>query len=147
MPFGMRDVLAALLVFVRGLRGKREGRKAAIVRVVNFCIIAEEADEVYFVQVHDGVSMFEFPILLGSRRAEPSERPRLPSAKLCIYGGSTEGGNRNPKGGVAEAEGRGAAGRRIGPKQCPSTSRDTFRETPTGAKFPTSPWLEASTLI
>ncbi len=37
-------------------------------------------------------------------------------AKLCIYGGSAEGGNRNPEGGIAEAEERRAAGRRIGPE-------------------------------
>ena len=117
MPLGVRDVLAALLVLVGGLGGDLEGREAAVVGGVNFCVVAEEADEGYFVLIHDGVSVFEFPILLGSHRAEPSERPQLPSAKLCIYGGSAEGGNRNPEGGVAEAEERRAAGRWTGPKQ------------------------------
>lgn len=36
--------------------------------------------------------------LHGSHRAKPSEWPRLPSPKLCIYGGSVADGNRNPEG-------------------------------------------------
>ena len=40
MPLGMRDLLAAVLVLVGGLCGKREGGKAAVVRGANFCIVA-----------------------------------------------------------------------------------------------------------
>src|SRR6185437_11374478 len=58
--------------------------------------------------------LLNFPILLGSHRAKPSEWARLPSAKSRFLGGSPLGRNHDPKGGVAEAERRSAAGRRIG---------------------------------
>ena len=68
-----------------------------------------------------------FPILLGSHLAKPSEWARLPRPKLCIYGGSGEifsphfankisTGNRNPQGDAVEAEERVAAGRRYCPE-------------------------------
>src|SRR5215469_6985575 len=57
-----------------------------------------------------------FPILLGSHRAKPSEWARLPSAKSRFLGGCPLGRNHDPKGGVAEAERRSAAGRQIGPE-------------------------------
>ena len=57
VPLGLRDVLAALLVLVGGLRRQREGGKAAVVGGANFCITAEESDEVDFVLVHDLVSV------------------------------------------------------------------------------------------
>ena len=41
VPFGVLDVLAVLLVGALGCQ--REGRKAAVVVGVNFCITAEEA--------------------------------------------------------------------------------------------------------
>jgi hypothetical protein len=69
----------------------------------------------------------EFPILLGSHQAEPSEWARLPSAEALLlrrlrrnlFGVLPEQdleGNRNPQGHTVEAEERAAAGRRIGPE-------------------------------
>ena len=60
---------------------------------------------------------FPYPARVTLREA--SEWARLPSAKLCIYGGSVVDGNRNPKGDEVEAEERRAAGRRIAPKRDP----------------------------
>src|SRR5260370_6594679 len=115
MPLGVRDVLAVLLV--RRLGGQGERREAAVVVGANFCVAAEEADKGDFVLVHDGVSVsLNFPILIGSRWAEPCEWARLPSAKECFLGGCPLGRNHDPKGGAAEAERRRAAGRRIGPE-------------------------------
>lgn len=57
VPFGVRYILAALLVLIGGLCRERKGGKAAVVGGANFCITAEEADEVYFVLVHDFVSV------------------------------------------------------------------------------------------
>src|SRR5579863_2151526 len=63
-----------------------------------------------------GLRLLNFPILLGSNRAKPSEWARLPSAKSRFLGGCPLGRNHDPKGGVAEAERRSAAGRRNGPE-------------------------------
>src|ERR1700756_3173829 len=60
--------------------------------------------------------LLNFPILLGSHRAKPSEWARLPSAKSRFLGGCPLGRNHDPKGGVAEAERRSDAGRRNGPE-------------------------------
>src|SRR6185437_8882475 len=60
--------------------------------------------------------LLNFPILLGSHRAKPREWARLPSAKPRFLGGCPLGRNHDPKGGVAEAERRSAAGRRNGPE-------------------------------
>jgi hypothetical protein len=91
MPFSLRDVLAALLVLIGGLGCQREGCEVAVVSGANFCVAAEKADEVYFVLVHDVVSVsLNFPILLGSHWAEPGEWAMLPSAKVCFYAGSGE---------------------------------------------------------
>src|SRR5258707_13954872 len=60
--------------------------------------------------------MLNSPILLGSPRAKPCEWARLPSAKSRFLGGCPLGRNHDPKGGVAEAERRSAAGRRNGPE-------------------------------
>src|ERR1700745_706546 len=60
--------------------------------------------------------LLNFPILLGSHRAEPSEWARLPSAKSRFLGGCPLGRNHDPEGGVAEAERRSAAGPRNGPE-------------------------------
>ncbi len=49
MPFGLCDVLAALLVLVGGLGCERKCREAAVIGVANFCVTAEESDEVDFV--------------------------------------------------------------------------------------------------
>src|SRR5580698_1485620 len=57
VPFGVRDIFALLLVLVGGLGGQREGSKAAVVGIADFCIFAEEADEDCFVLVHDCVSV------------------------------------------------------------------------------------------
>ena len=64
------------------------------------------------------VSLY-FPYPARVTLHEVSEWPLLPSAQERIYGGSIEDGNRNPKGRVAEAERRRAAGRRTGPKRDP----------------------------
>jgi hypothetical protein len=47
-----------------------------------------------------------FPYPARVTHGNASERPRFPRPKLCIYGGSGEAGNRNPKGGEAKAEER-----------------------------------------
>src|SRR5258707_15574284 len=60
--------------------------------------------------------MLNSPILLGSPRAKPCEWARLPSAKSRFLGGCPLGRNHDPKGGVAEAVRRRAAGRRNGPE-------------------------------
>src|ERR1017187_24600 len=57
VPFGVRYILAALLVLIGGLCRQREGGKAAVVGGANFCVTAEEADEIDFVLVHDFVSV------------------------------------------------------------------------------------------
>jgi hypothetical protein len=57
VPFGVREVLAALLILVGGLGRQREGGKAAVVGGANFCITAEKADEADFVLLHDRVSV------------------------------------------------------------------------------------------
>src|SRR6202051_3985821 len=55
VPFGVRDVLVILLV--GGLCCQRECREAAVVVGANFGVAAEEADEGYFVLVHESVSV------------------------------------------------------------------------------------------
>jgi hypothetical protein len=55
VPFGVRDVFAILLV--GGLGCQREGCEAAVVVGANFCVVAEKADEGYFVLVHGRVSV------------------------------------------------------------------------------------------
>src|SRR6202453_1627127 len=55
VPFSVRDVLVVLLV--RGLGCQRESREAAVVVGANFWVAAEEADEGYFVLVHESVSV------------------------------------------------------------------------------------------
>ena len=75
--------------------------------------------------------MLNFPILLGSHRAKPSEWARLPSAKECFLGGAGKKFERRSppllsnlfweeprprRGGLAEAERRSADRRRFGPE-------------------------------
>src|SRR5271169_6267008 len=56
MPFGVRDVLAILLV--GGLGCQREGCDAEVRAVgASFWVAAEKADEGYFVLVHESVSV------------------------------------------------------------------------------------------
>jgi len=55
VPFGVRDVLAILLI--GGLGCQRECREAAIVGGANFWVAAEKADEGYFVLVYESVSV------------------------------------------------------------------------------------------
>jgi hypothetical protein len=124
----VRYILAALLVLIGGLCRQRESGKAAVVGGANFCVTAEEADEIYFVLVHDFVSvLLNFPILLGSHKAKPSEWARLPSAEalhlrrlrrnlFAVLCEQDLPGYRNQKGGAAEAEERVAAGRRYCPE-------------------------------
>src|SRR5208282_1060121 len=57
VPFGVRDVLAILLV--GGLGCQRKSGEAEVHAVgASFWVAAEKADEGYFVLVHDGVSVF-----------------------------------------------------------------------------------------
>src|SRR6202161_694831 len=76
VPFGVRDVLAILLV---GRLGCQRKSGDAEVRAVGarFCVAAQEADEGYFVLVHDCLRLLNFPILIG---APKSEWAMLPSA-------------------------------------------------------------------
>src|ERR1700761_8465852 len=113
VPFGVLNPLAILLVGGLGCEG--ETSEAAVAVGANFCVVAEEADELNVVLVHDGALRFvDFPYPARVTHSEASECARLPSAKLCIYGGSVADGNRNPQGDVVEAEERRAAGRRKG---------------------------------
>src|SRR5665213_4159127 len=76
VPFGVRDVLAVLLVGTLGCQ--RECCEAAVVVGANFCVVAEEADEGDFVLVHGGISvLLNFPILLGSLISEVGPAPKL----------------------------------------------------------------------
>src|SRR6202167_6492897 len=75
VPFGVRDVLAVLLV--GGLGCQRESCEYAVVVGANFCVVAEEADEGDFVLVHGGISvLLNFPILLGSLISEVGPAPK-----------------------------------------------------------------------
>ena len=65
VPFGVRDVLAILLV--GGLGCQRECGDAEVRAVgASFWVAAEEADEGYFVLVHDCLRLLNFPILIGA---------------------------------------------------------------------------------
>src|ERR1700691_2915166 len=132
VPFAVRDVLAILLV---GRLGCQRKSGDAEVRAVGarFCVAAEEADEGYFVLVHDCLRLLNLPILAG---APLSEWAMLPSAEALhlrrlrrnLFGGLSEQdleGNRNPQGGAAEAEERAAAGRMKRPEAVPEQRRDT----------------------
>src|ERR1700722_13983524 len=94
----MRDILAIFLVGRLGCQ--RQSGDAAVVVAANLSIVAEKADEVYFVLIHGDTPFLNFPILLGSHRAEPSEWARLPSAKSCFLGGRPLGRNHDLKGGA-----------------------------------------------
>jgi hypothetical protein len=56
-------------------------------------------------------------------------------------------GNRNPQGGVAEAEERAAAGRMKSPEAVPEQRRDTKRQRPSRAKLSSAHWLSKATAI
>src|SRR5713226_2982941 len=130
MPFGVRDVLAILLVGGLGCQRKRGDAEVRAVGA-GVCVAAEEADEGYFVLVHDCLRLLNLPILVG---APLSEWAMLPSAEALhlrrlrrnLFGGLSEQdleGNRNPLGGAAEAEERAAAGpHEQAPKRCPNKS-------------------------
>src|ERR1035437_6230629 len=132
VPLGVRDVLAILLV--GGLGCQRKGGDAEVSAVgTGFCVAAEEADEGYFVLVHDCLRLLNLPILVG---APLSEWTMLPSAEALhlrrlrrnLFGGLSEQdleGNRNRQGGIAEAEERAAAGRMKSPEAVPEQRRDT----------------------
>ena len=75
VPFGVRDVLAVLLVGALGCQ--RESGEAAVVVGANFCVVAEEADEGDFVLSTWCVSvLLNFPILLGSLISEVGPAPK-----------------------------------------------------------------------
>src|SRR5208283_394048 len=87
MPFGVRDVLAILLV--GGLGCQREGGDAEVRAVgASFWVAAEKADEGYFVLVHDCLRLLNFPTLIGAPNKASGPCSQVP--KLCIYGGSGE---------------------------------------------------------
>src|ERR1700719_3411178 len=147
MPFGVRDVLAILLV--GGLGCQREGCDAEVRAVgASFWVAAQEADEDYFVLVHDCLRLLNFPILIG---APLSEWAMLPSAEALhlrrllrnLFGVISERdleGNRNPQGGAAEAEERDAAGRMKSPEAVPEQRRDTQRQTRSRAESSSASW-------
>src|SRR6202042_2278148 len=59
MPLGVRNILAILLV--RRLGCQRESCDAAVVVSADLSIVAEEADEIYFVLVHGDTPFWNFP--------------------------------------------------------------------------------------
>src|ERR1700691_2849304 len=77
MPFGVRDVLAILLVGVLGCQRNRGDAEVDAVGA-GFFVAAEEADKGYFVLVHDCLRLLNLPILVG---APLSEWAMLPSAE------------------------------------------------------------------
>jgi hypothetical protein len=125
MPLGTLNVLAGLFVLA-GLRcGKAKGDELLVVFVgANDRIAAEEAHEFYFVLVHFVSPFLNFPILLGSHRAKPSEWGRLPSAKRLLFGGDLgevcaafcAAALKLVLGGTGKAGKRRAAGRRFDPE-------------------------------
>ena len=132
VPFGVRDVLAILLVGGLGCQRKRGDAEIRAVGT-RFWVAAEEADESYFVLIHDCLRLLNFPILIG---APLSEWAMLPSAEALhlrrlrrnLFGVFSEQdleGHRNPQGGAAEAEERVAAGRMKSPEAVPEQRRDT----------------------
>src|SRR5580700_3696758 len=154
MPFGVRDVLAILLVGGLGCQRKRGDAEVGAVGS-GFCIATEEADEGYFVLVHDCLRLLNLPILVG---APLSEWAMLPSAEALhlrrlrrnLFGGFSGQeleGNRNPKGGAAEAEERAAAGRMKRPEAVPEQRRDTKRQTVFRAKVSSARWLRKATTV
>src|ERR1700679_4210664 len=88
VPFGVVDVFAGRLVLVRAFGGKREGREIRVVGSDGGGVLAEESDERDAVLIHGENSDVEFPDWPGHPLAKPEREARLPSAKLCIYGGS-----------------------------------------------------------
>src|SRR5208283_4477101 len=86
MPFGVRDVLAILLV--GGLGCQRKSGEAEVCAVgASFWVAAEKADEGYFGLVHDRCSCWWiFPLLIGLHRGELSEWGRVPSGEGLLSG-------------------------------------------------------------
>src|SRR5258708_6784920 len=81
VPFGVRDVLAILLV--GGLGCQREGGDAEVRAVgASFCVAAEEADEGYFVLVHDCLRLLNLPILVGALLSEWAVLPSVEALHL-----------------------------------------------------------------
>jgi hypothetical protein len=78
VPFGVRNVLAILLV--RGFGCQRKSGDAAVVVGADFSIAAEEADEIYFVLIHDVSPFVEFPDLA---RVTQGEAKRVGLAPKC----------------------------------------------------------------
>jgi hypothetical protein len=91
--------------------------------------------------------LLNFPILLGSHRAKPSEWARLPSAKPRFLGGCPSGRNHDPKGGEAEAERRRAAGHRNGPEAATKQKAGYITADAQGTKVLVVLWLKKSGAI
>src|SRR5450755_3249078 len=69
VPFGVRDVLAILLVGGLGCQRKSGDAEVRVVGA-SFRVAAKEADEGYFVLVHDCLRLLNFPILIGALFSE-----------------------------------------------------------------------------
>src|ERR1700732_2705130 len=86
VPFGVRDVLAILLI--GGFGCQREGGDTEVRAIgTGFCVAAEKADEGYFVLVHDCLRLLNFPILIG---APKSEWAMLPSGRSSAFAEAPE---------------------------------------------------------
>ena len=82
VPFGVRDVLAVLLVGTLGCQ--RESGEAAVVVGANFCVVAEEADEGDFVLVHGGdLRYVEFPDLARVTNKRSGPGSQVPSSAFA----------------------------------------------------------------
>src|SRR5208282_3727647 len=88
VPFGVRDVLAILLI--GGLRCQRKSGDAEVWVVgASFWVAAEKADEGYFVLVHDRVSVFEFArCCSGHTGRSLASGPGSQVPKVCFLGGA-----------------------------------------------------------
>jgi hypothetical protein len=63
--------------------GSERITRFAVVGIANFWIVTDEANEGYFVLVHDSVSVrLNFPVSFGSHWAKPCERGRLVRTNL-----------------------------------------------------------------
>src|ERR1039457_891435 len=82
VPFGVRDVLAILLV--GGLGCQRKSGDADVRAVgAGFRVAAEKADEGYFVLVHDCLRLLNLPILIGAPIKRVGHAPKCRSSAFA----------------------------------------------------------------
>src|ERR1039458_9219769 len=128
VPFGVRDVLAILLI--GGFGCQREGGDTEVRAIgARFCVAAEKADEGYFVLVHDCLRLLNFPILIGAPIKRVGHAPKCRSSAFAeVPEKSFRRSFRTRFGGKPEPAGRRSRSRRAScrrahekaPKRCPN---------------------------